>query len=112
MVTFLEFTSLAWTTSNGGVVGALPVRPSSCPATVMHKDESKQRRGIWAHAWGSDPALGPIQLGMVYDWAVTDSRSHPIIRLQVAVPIVIDHLTGATEAAGLGGSGRSVPYVV
>ena len=34
----------------------------ACDESIMHKDESDARMGIWAHSWGSDPALGPIIL--------------------------------------------------
>ena len=54
--------------------------------------------GIWSHAWGSDPALGPVILQCAYDWAVDDSRSKPFIRLEFASPFVIDELIGGELA--------------
>ena len=53
----------------------------TCEEDIMQADRSDARFGIWAHAWGSDPAEGPVILQCAYDWAVSDSRSKPFIRL-------------------------------
>ena len=69
-----------------------------CSESIMHADTSEQRFGIWAHAWGSDPALGPVILQCAYDWAVDDSRSKPYIRLEFEEAMVLDQLIGAEIA--------------
>ena len=70
----------------------------TCEEDIMQADRSDARFGIWAHAWGSDPAEGPVILQCAYDWAVSDSRSKPFIRLEFANPIMIDQLIGAELA--------------
>ena len=69
-----------------------------CARVRSTADTSEQRYGIWAHAWGSDPAEGPVILQCAYDWAVDDSRSRPFIRLEFASPMIIDQLIGAELA--------------
>ena len=69
-----------------------------CDSDIMAPDTSEQRLGIWAHAWGSDPAEGPVILQNAYDWAVFDSRSRPYIRLEFASPMMINQLIGAELA--------------
>lgn len=72
---------------------------AECPESIMHPDTSEERFGIWAHAWGSDPALGPIMLSCAYDWAVEDSRTAPYIRLEFGSPMMIDQLIGGEIAS-------------
>lgn len=72
--------------------------PPSCPPDIMRPDDSDARKGHAFHAWGSDPALGPVKLNMGYDFIIGDSRTKPIIKLSFALPVVIDQLIGATAA--------------
>ena len=72
----------------------------SCDS-VLNKDESDARMGVWAHGWGSDPADGyPLTLFMAYDWAVTDSKTMPFVKLEFVTAVVIDQLIGAEIAMG------------
>ena len=93
---------------------AAPTRSlwDQCDEDIMHADTSEQRFGIWAHAWGSDPALGPIILQCAYDWAVDDSRSRPYVRLEFADAIVIDQLIGAEIASTSDDQPPELPYTV
>ena len=83
---------------NVGTTHAFDDSFDECSVDIMHADTSEQRYGIWAHAWGSDPAEGPVILQCAYDWAVDDSRSRPFIRLEFSSPMIIDQLIGAELA--------------
>lgn len=72
--------------------------PPSCPPGIMRPDDSDARKGHAFHAWGSDPALGPVKLNMGYDFFIGNSRTKPIIKLSFATSVVIDQLIGATAA--------------